>query len=58
MRGCMVSKLASFESVSKHHNISMMLHVPKNNYRKDAGTIWQLVYGKTHLTISTSRRWM
>ena len=36
----------------------MMLHVPKNNYRKDAGTIWQLFYGKTNLTVSTSRRWM
>ena len=35
-----------------------MLHVPKNNYGKDAGAIWQLFYGKTHLTISTSRRWM
>ena len=35
-----------------------MLHVPKKENGKDIGIIFQLVYGKTHLTISTSRRRM
>ena len=52
------TKLANFESIAKHRNISIVLHIPKNDNRKDAGTVCQLVYGKTHLTISTSRRWM
>ena len=52
------TKSAHFESIANHRNISKMLHVPKNNNGKDAGTICQLVYGKTHLTISTSGKWM
>ena len=52
------TKPANFESIANHRNISKMLHVPKNNNGKDAGTICQLVYGKTHLTISTSGKWM
>ena len=50
------TKPANFESIANHRNISKMLHVPKNNNGKDAGTICQLVCGKTHLTIFTSRR--
>ena len=56
MRGVWYTKFANFESIEKHRNISIVLHMPKNDNRKDAGTICQLVYGKTHLTISTSRR--
>ena len=52
------TKPANFESIANHRNISKMLHVPKNNNGKDAGTICQLVCGKTHLTISTSGKWM
>ena len=56
MRESGYTKLVSFTSIAKHRNISVMLHVPKNNNGKDGGTICQLVYGKTHLTISASRR--
>ena len=34
------------EAIAKHHNMNIMLYEPKKDKRKDAGSIWWLVYGK------------
>ena len=39
-------KLDKFEGIAKHHNVNIMLYEPKKDNGKDAGSIWQLVYGK------------
>ena len=40
------TKLADFEGISKYHNVNIMLYEPKKDSRKDAGSIWRLVYDK------------
>ena len=66
------TKLVDFQGIARHHNVSIMLHEPKNDRGKDAGSMWRLVYCKAQyknnlLTIKmrllgdhvfTSRRWM
>ena len=37
------TKLVDFEGIAKHYNVNIMWYEPK----KDAGSVWQLVYGKT-----------
>ena len=39
------TKLVDFEGIEKHHNVNIMLHEPKKDRRKDARSIWRLVYG-------------
>ena len=34
------------EAIAKHHNMNIMSYEPKKDKRKDAGSIWWLVYGK------------
>ena len=36
-----------FEGIARHHNVNIMLYEPKKDKGKDAGSVWQLVYGKT-----------
>ena len=40
------TKLVDFEGIARHHNVSIMLYEPKKNRGKDAGSIWQLLYGE------------
>ena len=40
------TKLVDFEGIAKHHNVNIVLHEPMKDSRKDAGSIWWLVYGK------------
>ena len=40
------TKLVDFEGIARHHNVTIMLHEPKKDRGKDAGSIWRLVYGK------------
>ena len=37
------TKLVAFEGIARHHNVNVMLYEPKKNAR----SIWRLVYGKT-----------
>ena len=39
------TKLVDFERIARHHNVNIMLYEPKKDRWKDAGSIWQLVYG-------------
>ena len=41
------TKLVDFEGIARHHNVNIMLYEPKEDRGKDAGSVWQLVYGKT-----------
>ena len=41
------TKLVDFEGIPRHHNVNIMLYEPKKDRRKDAGSVWWLVYGKT-----------
>ena len=41
------TKLVDFEGIPRHHNVNIMLDEPKEYRGKDAGSVWQLVYGKT-----------
>ena len=41
------TKLVDFEGIARHHNVNIMLYEPKKDRGKDAGSVWQLVYGKT-----------
>ena len=38
--------LVNFEDFARHHNVIIMLHDVKKDSGKDAGSTWQLVYGK------------
>ena len=40
------TKLVYFEGIARHHNVNIMLYEPKNDRGKDAGSVWQLAYGK------------
>ena len=40
-------KLVDFKGITRHHNVNTMLYEPKKDRRKDAGSVWRLVYGKT-----------
>ena len=40
------TKLVGFEGIAQQHNVNIMLYEPKKDSRKDAGSIWRLVYGK------------
>ena len=40
------SKLVDFEGIARHHNVNIMLYEPKKDREKDAGSVWQLFYGK------------
>ena len=40
------TKLADFEGIAKNHNVNIMLHEPKKDQRKNAGSIWRLVYSR------------
>ena len=40
------TKFVDFEGIAKHRNVNIMLYEPKKDRGKDAGSIWQLVYGK------------
>ena len=40
------TKLVDFEGIARHHNVHIMLYEPKKDSGKDAGSLWQLVYGK------------
>ena len=40
------TKLVDFEGIARHHNVNIILYEPKKDRRKDAGSIWWLVYGK------------
>ena len=40
------TKPVDFEGIAKHHNVNIMLHEPKKDRGKDAGSICQFVYGK------------
>ena len=40
------TKLVDFEGIARHHNVNIMLYEPKKDRVKDAGSVWQLVYGK------------
>ena len=42
------TKLVDFEGIARHHNVNIMLYEPHEDRGKDAGSIWQLVYGKIH----------
>ena len=39
-------KPVDFEGIAKHHNVNIILHEPRKNRGKDAGSVWRLVYGK------------
>ena len=36
-----------FEGIARHHNVNIILYEPKEDRGKDAGSVRQLVYGKT-----------
>ena len=40
------TKLVDFEGIARHHNVNIMLYEPKKDRVKDAGSVWQLIYGK------------
>ena len=40
------AKLVDFEGIAKHYNVNIMLYERKEDKRKDAGSVWRLVYGK------------
>ena len=40
------TKLVDFEGIARHCNVNIMVYEPKKDRGKDAGSIWQLVYGK------------
>ena len=40
------TKPVHFEGIARHHNVNIMLYEPKKNREKDAGSVWQLFYGK------------
>ena len=40
------TKLVDFEGIARHHNVNIMLYEPKKDRGKDAGSVWQLVYGR------------
>ena len=40
------TKLVDFEGIAKYHNVNIILYEPRKDRGKDAGSIWQLVYGK------------
>ena len=40
------TRLVDFEGIAKHHNGNIMLYQPKKDKGKDAGSVWQLAYGK------------
>ena len=40
------TKLVDFDGIAKHQNVNIMLYEPKKDRGKDAGYMWQLVYGK------------
>ena len=40
------TKRVDFQSITKHHNVNIMLYEPKKDREKDAGSVWRLVYGK------------
>ena len=40
------TKSVDFEGITKHHNVNIMLYEAKKDKRKDAGSVWRLVYGK------------
>ena len=40
------TKLFDFEGIARHHNMSIILYEPKKDRGNDAGSTWQLVYGK------------
>ena len=40
------TKLVDFEGIARHCNVNIMVYEPKKDMGKDAGSIWQLVYGK------------
>ena len=40
-------KLVDFEGITKYHNVNIMLYELKKDKGKDAGSVWQLIYGKT-----------
>ena len=40
------TKLVDFEGIAKRRNVNIMLHEPKKDRGKVAGSIWRLVYGK------------
>ena len=40
------TKPVDFEGIAKHHITNIMLHEPKRDSGKDAGSIWWLVYDK------------
>ena len=42
-RDVRTTKLLDFEGIARHHNVNIMLYEPKKNAR----SVWQLVYGKT-----------
>ena len=39
-------KLVDFEGIARHRNVNIMLYEQKKYRRKDAGSVWRLVYGK------------
>ena len=40
------TKIVDFKGIARHHIINIMLHKPKEERGKNAGSIWRLVYGK------------
>ena len=40
------TKIVDFEGITKYHNVNITFYEPKKNRGKDAGSIWQLVYGE------------
>ena len=40
------TKPVNFEGVARYHNVNIILYEPKKDRGKDAGSVWQLVYGK------------
>ena len=45
-KGARPTKLVDFKGIARHHNVNIILYEPKKDRRKDAGSIWRLVYGK------------
>ena len=35
------TKLVDFEGIARHHNVNIMLHVPKKDGGQDAVSLWQ-----------------
>ena len=40
------TKHVAFDGIAKEHNVNIMLYEPKKDRGNDAGSIWQLFYGK------------